>query len=83
MACGNPAHEFAAFWQTQTWTLSAVDGNTREIRLALRQFFPQELRALLERQGFVVESVGDGFEDGSADQAGLKQVIKARLIKNA
>lgn len=65
--------------QTQTWTLAAADGSTREIQLALRQYFPQELQALLRAQGFDVHSVWHGFSPSAPAEGALKQVLQARL----
>lgn len=69
--------------QTQTWTLAGVDGSTREISLGMRQFYPQELRALLDHEGFALESFGGGFEGEELEPGALKQVVRARLVKYA
>jgi SAM-dependent methyltransferase len=66
--------------QTQTWTLAALDGSTREISLSLRQFFPQELRALLRAQGFEVLSASGGFQDEPLEATSLKQVLCCRRM---
>jgi SAM-dependent methyltransferase len=63
---------------TQTWTLAAPDGGTREISLGLRQFFPQELRALLAAHGFEVLSATGGFQDEPLEAESLKQVLCCR-----
>jgi len=64
---------------TQTWTLAGPDGNTREISLGLRQFFPQELRSLLQAQGFEIISAAGGFQGEALASASLKQVFCCRF----
>ena len=64
---------------TQTWTLAAPDGNTREISLELRQFFPQELRSLLQAQGFEILSEAGGFQGEALAAHSLKQVFCCRF----
>ena len=59
-----------------TWTLKGVSGGEeREIRLALRQYFPQELRALLEYNGFKVEHCYGDFGKKPFGDGDLKQVL--------
>lgn len=59
-----------------TWSFKTPEGEPqRELKLLLRQFFPQELRALLEYNGFeVLEAYGDFKKKPLADQD-LKQVL--------
>lgn len=90
----DPPREGAAGWQvlaersaydagsqvlTQTWRLSSADGSTRDLSLGLRQFFPQELRRLLESQGFKVLRHDGGFQGQGLDGAALKQAVLAQL----
>ncbi len=60
---------------TQTWTLAGADDRQRELSLQLRQFFPQELRALLDQQGLEILSHAAGFQAESFEGAPLKQVL--------
>jgi hypothetical protein len=64
---------------TQTWTLAAPDGATRELSLALRQFFPQELTALLAAQGFEVLGHFGGFNQEALQPHSLKQVVYGKM----
>jgi len=63
---------------TQTWRLGGPDGASRDVALALRQFFPQELRALLTVQGFRVLQNQGGFQGQSLAAGALKQVLLAK-----
>jgi SAM-dependent methyltransferase len=64
---------------TQTWTLAAPDGSTRQLSLALRQFFPQELRALLLAQGFEVLGHFGAFDQEPLQPHSLKQVLYGKM----
>lgn len=65
---------------TQTWILQDPQGTQRRLRLALRQFFPQELRRLLESQGFGVLAHHGGFDGRPLDRQALKQVLLAERL---
>lgn len=57
------------------WTLPKPEGQDKIIRLRLRQFFPQELSALLHYNGFeIIKQWGD-FEGNVLEDKHLKQVI--------
>lgn len=73
------AYDVVTQVQSQTWTLASADGSTREIRLGLRQFFPQELQRLLQAQGFELQSVWGGFDVRPLGAQAFKQVVRARL----
>lgn len=74
----------------QSWIASRPDGGSRQLGLRLRQFFPQELRALLRAQGFRTLSHEGGFarrsagalqpEAGAAGAPGLKRAISPRTV---
>jgi SAM-dependent methyltransferase len=63
---------------TQTWTLANGQGDTRELSLELRQFFPEELRALLQREGFQVTQRWAGFAQEALSTSSLRQVLLCR-----
>ena len=64
---------------TQSWILGGPDGAGRELSLRLRQFYPQELRALLGAQGFDVLRHEGGFGGEPLGPQSLKQVLLTRL----
>jgi SAM-dependent methyltransferase len=72
----NPASQVL----TQRWKLGNRGGDERTVALPLRQFFPQELRRLLQQAGFRVLGHWGGFQGQHLDAASLKQVILASLI---
>lgn len=74
------AYEPATQVLTQTWRLSGPQGAQRDVHLALRQFFPQELRALLQAQGFKVRQQHGGFKGQPLGRSALKQVLLAERI---
>lgn len=63
---------------TQSWILSRADGGSRQLSLRLRQFFPQELRALLQQQGFEIQRHDGGFHGEPLQSDSLKQVLLTR-----
>jgi hypothetical protein len=65
---------------TQTWTLAGPDGSTREIDLALRQFFPQELRALLRNAGFELQRLAGGYGGEPLTASSLRQALCCRRL---
>lgn len=71
------AYEPATQVLTQTWRLGGPDGASRDVALALRQFFPQELRALLGAQGFKVLQQAGSFGGEALVPGSLKQVVLA------
>jgi SAM-dependent methyltransferase len=73
------AYDPASQVLTQTWRLGGPDGASRDLSLALRQFFPQELRALLAGQGFRVLAQAGGFRGQALQGGSLKQVLLAQL----
>ncbi len=73
------AYEPATQVLTQTWRLAGPQGASRDLRLALRQFFAQELRALLTGRGFDVLAQAGGFRGQPLDRRSLKQVLLAQL----
>jgi SAM-dependent methyltransferase len=65
---------------TQTWTLAGPDGSTREISLALRQFFPQELGALLRNAGFELQRLAGGYRGEPLIASSLRQAVCCRRL---
>lgn len=59
----------------QTWRLAGPEGASRDLCLSLRQFYPQELRALLKAQGFAVQAVWGGFHAEPLGPLSLRQVL--------
>ena len=64
---------------TQAWTLAHPEGSTRALRLALRQFFPQELQNLLTAQGFKVLGHYGDFDSSPLQSNSLKQVLYVKM----
>lgn len=65
---------------TQCWRLAGPQGQVRDLCLDLRQFFPQELRALIQAQGFAVEGAWGGFQGQPLGPSSLRQVLLCRFL---
>ena len=65
---------------TQTWRLAGPEGASRDLSLSLRQFYPQELQALLKAQGFALQAAWGGFHAEPLDPSSLRQVLLCTLI---
>jgi SAM-dependent methyltransferase len=66
---------------TQRWQLGGPEGGTRLMELPLRQYFPQELRALLEGAGFHILSHEGGFQGQALAPGSLRQVVLAQRLE--
>lgn len=71
--------------QRQVQMVSMIFRNLDELSdmtsspLSQRQFFPQELAALLHYNGFALESVWGGFDRSAPSAASESQIIVAKL----
>ncbi len=63
---------------TQRWRMGGPQGQDRLIELPLRQYFPVELRALLEGAGFKLLAHVGGFQGQDLAPGCLRQVLLAR-----
>lgn len=63
---------------TQRWQLTGPDGDQRLLELPLRQYFPQELRALLKAAGFQLLGHWGGFQGQALGPTSLRQVLAAQ-----
>jgi SAM-dependent methyltransferase len=59
---------------TQHWRLREADGDERGLRLALRQFEPDELQAFFRAQGWAVEGLYESFDRRPLGAQALRQV---------
>lgn len=62
------------------WTLPRPEGEPKVLRLRLRQFFPQELQALLHYNGFKVLELAGDFGQSPLMHGHVKQVLKCALL---
>lgn len=60
------------------WRFEADDGRRTEHRLTMRQFFPQELDALLAYNGFALEAKYGQYGEGEFHSGSTQQLIVAR-----
>jgi SAM-dependent methyltransferase len=79
VAAERSAYDPLAQVLTQTWRLAGPQGASRDLSLALRQFFPQELQALLAAQGFSVLQAWGGFQGQALGPTSLRQDYLCRL----
>ncbi|MGQ0605132.1 MAG: hypothetical protein ACT4QE_25935, partial [Anaerolineales bacterium] len=62
-----------------TWRFERDDGTRTELSLTMRQYFPQELDALLAYNGFVVEEKLGGYGEKPFHSESNQQIVVARL----
>ena len=62
-----------------TWRFEFDDGRHVEQTLTMRQFFPQELDALLAYNGFVMEDKFGGYGEKPFHSESNQQIVVARL----
>lgn len=62
------------------WRFESDDGRRVEHRLTMRQFFPQELDALLAYNGFVIEAKYGQYGEKAFHAESTQQVVVARAV---
>lgn len=71
-------YDAAAQVNAVTWRYEFAAGGRRDLRLTLRQFFPQELDALLAYNGLELEAKYGGYGEKPFHAASPQQIVVAR-----